>query len=209
MGRYVIGAINARHAWHATSRPPSPAPMDLEVCGGSTNFEFVSVWQSLSHDFCFKVCVCRLSRCLKRSLGLVLGRAIHLNETRIRNSDTKLDVGFWWDLSFVTHPSFVYGAIHLFGNGKRNYFFLSFVNETRIRNSNPETKLVSYRRKRGPDTKLRYESPNKNPHRSFVSEFRIRNPQKDELGQNTDTKQFRKYFRFEFRIRGSFVSSFV
>ena len=79
------------------------------------------------------------------------------HETRIRNSDTKLDVGFWWDLSFVTHPSFVYGAIHLFGNGKRNCFFLSFGNETRIRNSNPETKLVSYRRKRGPDTKL----PNK------------------------------------------------
>ena len=44
-------------------------------------------------------------------------------------------------------------------------------------------------------------------------QFRIRvsypKPQKDELGQNTDTKQFRKYFRFEFRIRGSFVSSFV
>ena len=79
------------------------------------------------------------------------------HETRIRNSDTKLDVGFWWDFSFVTHLSFVSGAIRCSGNGKRNCFFLSFGNETRIRNSNPETKLVSYRRKRGPDTKL----PNK------------------------------------------------
>jgi hypothetical protein len=52
-------------------------------------------------------------------------------------------------------------AVHRFGNGKRNCFFFSFVNETRIvRNSNPETKLVLYRRKRGPDAKLRYESPN-------------------------------------------------
>ena len=121
-------------------------------------------------------------------------------------------MGFWWDLSFVTHPSFVWWdlsvvthpsfvscAIHLFGNGKRNYFFLSFVNETPIRNSNPETKLVLYRRKRGPDTKLGYESPNKNPHRSFVSEFRIRNPQKDELGR----KQKRNSFV------NNFVSSFV
>ena len=121
------------------------------------------------------------------------------NETRIRNSDTKLDVGFWWDFSFVTHPSFVSGAIRCSGNGKRNCFFLSFVNETRIRNSNPETKLVLYRRKRGPDTKLRYESPNKNPHRSFVSEFRIRNPQNNELGQTQKRNSF----------VNNFVSSFV
>ncbi len=36
------------------------------------NFKFDEPRQSLSHDFCFKVWVCRLRTCLKRSLGLVL-----------------------------------------------------------------------------------------------------------------------------------------
>ncbi len=76
-----------------------------------------------------------------RNSDTKLGYAIHLTklgyETRIRNSDTKLDVGFWWDLSFVTHPSFVSGAIHHFGNGKRNYFFFEF------RKRNSDTKLKS------------------------------------------------------------------
>ena len=39
---------------------------------------------------------------------------------------------------------------------------------------------------------------------SFVSET-----PKQRIGPEQETKQFRKYFRFEFRIRGSFVSSFV
>ncbi len=80
----------------------------------------------------------------------------------LRNSDTKLGYetrrGFLVGLEFrnpPAHPSFVSCAVHLFGNGNETIFFYFF----RIRNS---------------DTKLGYESPNKNPHRSFVSEFRIR-----------------------------------
>jgi hypothetical protein len=63
--------------------------------------------------------------------------------------------------------------------------------------------LVCDRRKRGPDTKLGYESPNKNPHRSFVSEFRIRNPQNNELGQTQKRNSFVN------TVINTFVSSFV
>ena len=49
-------------------------------------------------------------------------------------------------MSFVTHPSFVSCAIRCFGNGKRKYFFSTFGNESPIRKSNPETKVLLYRR---------------------------------------------------------------
>jgi hypothetical protein len=120
-----------------------------------------------------------------------------------RNSDTKLGYetrrGFLVGLEFRNPPEFRIRRNSLFWKRETKLFFFSFVNETRIRNSNPETKLVLYRRKRGPDTKLRYESPNKNPHRSFVSEFRIRNPQNNELGQTQKRNSF----------VNNFVSSFV
>jgi hypothetical protein len=60
-------------------------------------------------------------------------------------------------LEFRNPPEFRFLRNSSFRKRETKLFFLSFVNETRIRNSNPETKLVLYRRKRGPDTKL----PNK------------------------------------------------
>jgi hypothetical protein len=69
-----------------------------------------------------------------------------LYESRIRKSIRKSDVGFCWDLTFVTYPTFVSLAIRLFRNGKRKYFFSTFGNESPIRKSNPETKVLLYRR---------------------------------------------------------------
>ena len=65
-------------------------------------------------------------RSVKLSVGSVklsLRPSNSLYESRIRKSIRKSDVGFCWDLTFVTHPTFVSLAIRCFGNGKRKCFF--------------------------------------------------------------------------------------
>jgi hypothetical protein len=84
--------------------------------------------------------------CTRYSAHVRVRLSNSLYESRIRKSIRNSDVGFCWDLTFVTHPTFVSLAVRLFRNGKRKYLFSTFGNESPIRKSNPETKVLLYRR---------------------------------------------------------------
>jgi hypothetical protein len=97
-------------------------------------------------------------RVRQKPAGPILRLSNSLYESRIRKSIRKSDVGFCWDLTFVTHPTFVSLAIRLFRNGKRKYLFR--LSETKVRYESQILKLKYFCiGETKVETRSGYESP--------------------------------------------------